>query len=275
MVSESSPWWIEHLVTFVCTVIAALMIVYQLGRQHKNETARQNENSKDQLRLQIYQEISMQLARADDLVNKAYLHVGLVHTHSAIYAAQAAQGLNPLPVEERPLALHAEHHVATHEVIGVVFLIEKYVVVHPDLDIFKLAFGSCLHDASEALDQMTRFMFGRFPTEDDAGNLHNVRMLSDDELNNLHLLASAYQKAMSELMGYLGDLRVELQSLLLGRLFPNTIPRRRPADSQIKVISLEPSAVRVLRQHFLKRTAWGKRAVATALEVHAEHNERP
>ena len=69
---------------------------------------------------------------------------------------------------------------------------------------------------------------------------------------------------------YLDDMRTELQTLFLSNLFPNAIPRRRPSDPSKKVLSLHPSSVKSLRQHFLKNTAWGKKSVATQLEVHNE-----
>jgi hypothetical protein len=81
------------------------MIVYQLGRQHANETARQAEDFKGQLRLQIYQEFSTRLATASDALGSVGVYAMTSHTHSVIYRKQVIQGSNPAPISDRALRL--------------------------------------------------------------------------------------------------------------------------------------------------------------------------
>jgi hypothetical protein len=141
------------------------------------------------------------------------------------------------------------------------------------LDIFRLALSSASHEVGESFDPLFRFMVAYFPIDvltDSGQQVENVVLLSPDQSATLKSLSDAYYSAATDLGCYLDDMRTELQTLLLSHLFPNTILRRRPADSSKIVLSLEPMAVKSLRQHFLKNTEWGKKAVATLLNVHRE-----
>ena len=39
---------------------------------------------------------------------------------------------------------------AQHEVAETVLLVEKYLVIHPDMDVFRMALSSAVHDMREA-----------------------------------------------------------------------------------------------------------------------------
>ncbi|WP_299160944.1 hypothetical protein, partial [Accumulibacter sp.] len=94
-----------------------------------------------------------------------------------------------------------------------------------------------------------------------------ARSTGNDLNPNLQSLSNSYYDAATNVSCYLDDMQTELQMLLLSDLFPNVIPRRRPADPSRKVLSLEPSAVKILRQHFLENTPWGKKTVAIQFDV--------
>ena len=72
-----------------------------------------------------------------------------------------------------------------------------------------------------------------------------------------------------EINTYLSDLRNELQTLLLGELFPgNRLPKRIPIDPAFKVISLEPEAIGQLQEYFLNQTEWGKQSKKYEMDAH-------
>lgn len=47
-----------ELATIAAATIAALMIVFQLGRQHRNESDRQENATRSKLKLEIYQQFA-------------------------------------------------------------------------------------------------------------------------------------------------------------------------------------------------------------------------
>ena len=197
--------------------------------------------------------------------------------HAKIYMQQIEQGINPSPVEDRALLFLAKHSAASDAAIEVVFLIEKYFIVHPELDIFRLAVGSALHDTSDAFHALFNFMLTYSPVDEPSSQgatVGNIRQLSKTELERFQALSAAYFDAASDLDSYLGDMRTELQELLLSGLFPNQLPKRRPADPGKKVISLNAAVVKSLRAHFLKHTKWGQKSVLSHIEVHREFHGR-
>jgi hypothetical protein len=166
---------------------------------------------------------------------------------------------------------------AANEVVETIFLLEKYFIIHPDLDILRLALSSAAHDVWESFHPLFDFMLSHFPMDvltEHGQKVENILLLTPDQHATLKALTDGYYDAMMDLGCYLDDMRTELQTLFLSNLFPNTIPRRRPADPSKKVLSLEPNAIKSLRQHFLKNTAWGKKAIATQLDVHHEFHGR-
>lgn len=276
-VAAQGPWWLGPLVTILAAVIGAWAIVSQLERQHKNESERQTENFKVQFRLQVYQEFSSRLSTAADAVGSTATYASTVPTHIEIFNSQVANGFSPAPIADRPLRFLELNSAAANEVVEVVFLVEKYLIVHPDLDIFRMAISAGSHDLSAAFHPLFQFMLAHLPMDmqtEQGQRADNVKVLCLAELLQLKELTNTYYDAAIDLDCYLSDMRYELQTLLLSYLFPNAVPRRRPADPTKKVISIEPDAVKSLRQHFLKNTAWGKNAVNTQLSVHHEFHRR-
>lgn len=275
--ANEGPWWLGHVVTIIAAAIAAsiaaAMIVWQLGRQHKNAMALQSENFKSELKLKVYQELSAALASAADHIGRAATYGATAVVHSRIYGQQLAQGMQPSPVSDRALELMDRHGKVTNAAIAVVYVIEKYIIIHPDIDIFKMAIASAVHDATKTFQALFEFMLIYLPAEDAAAQdmqPSNGRALSADELEKFDTLAQAYFNALIVLDCYLSDMRIELQMLLLGGLFANRLERRQPPDPQVKVISLDAPAVAHLRAHFLQETEWGKSAAQIKQDVQRE-----
>lgn len=274
---DQAPWWLGPLVTIIAAIIGALAIVLQLGRQHRNESARQTENLKGQLRLQVYQEFSARLSTAADALGTAAMYAFTGPTHAEIFGNQSARGFTPNPIPDRALKFLEVNSAAANEVTEVVSLIEKYFIIHPDLDVFRMALSAGSHDLRSSFHALFQYMLTHFPMDvqtPGGPKVDNIKVLSPEEFEQLKGLATAYHGAATDLDCYLMDMRVELQTLFLSYLFPNTVPRRRPADPSKKVITLAPLNVKSLRQHFLRNTEWGKNAVNSELEVHREFHGR-
>jgi hypothetical protein len=271
--ADQGPWWIGFIVTIAAAVIGALAIVWQMGKQHKNESLRQNENFKSQLKLQVYQEFSDRLSSASAATQSASIYALTAPTHVEIYQSQVARGFNPQPIEERASKLLEINSTATNEVVETIFLIEKYLIIHADLDLFRLALSSAAHDVWEAFHPLFQFMLSYLPMDvqsDHGPRVENVLLLSEEQKAQLKELTNNYHDATVDLGCYLDDMRTELQMLLLSHLFSKKLQRRRPVDPSKKALSLEPELVNGLRQHFLKHTPWGKKAIASQLAVHNE-----
>uniref|UniRef100_UPI002606FF51 hypothetical protein n=1 Tax=Accumulibacter sp. TaxID=2053492 RepID=UPI002606FF51 len=189
--TDQGPWWLGPLVTVLAAVIGVSAIVWQLGRQHRNESLRQTEHFKGQLKLQVYQEFSSRLSAASDAVRSTAMYAFTAPTHVEIYTTQAANGLfTPAPITDRALKLLELNSTAEKEAVETIFLLEKYFIIHPDLDIFRLALSSAAHDVRESFHPLFQFMLSHFPMDvltDSGQKVENVMLLSPNKRANLRL----------------------------------------------------------------------------------------
>jgi hypothetical protein len=273
---SEGPWWVGHLITALAAILGAMMIVWQIGRQRRNEIEAQRENYKIELRLHVYQEFSTKLLRTSDLLGSAGMYAFCIPQHMSLAAHGEVNG-QPQPVSDRAKQLLDLDSKAQAELAETVLLLEKYLIIHPDLDIFRMALSSAAHDLRAMFPPLFEFMLNHFPMDgvDETGpRTLNVRRFSPDDCKHVERMAMAYFDVASDAQSFLTDIQTELQLLFLGPLFPNRPPRRVPADPTKRVLSLDPSAVRSLRQHFLKNTSWGRSVVSTSMEVHQKFHGR-
>lgn len=273
---SEGPWWVGHLIAALAAVLGAMMIVWQIGRQRMNEIDAQRENYKIKLRLQVYQEFSDKLLRASDSLGSAGMYAFCIPQHMEL-AAQGATASQVQPVSDRAKALLDLDGKAHTELAETVMLIEKYLIIHPDLDIFRMALSSAAHDLRATFPALFEFMLHHFPVDlvtTHGSSTANVQPFSPDEWERVRSMAMAYYDKASDAQCFLTDIQTELQKLFLGSLFPNQPPRRTPADPWKRVLSLDSASVRSLRQHFLKNTEWGRSVSATSMDVHRQFHGR-
>lgn len=253
-----------------------MMIVWQIGHQRRNEIDGQRENFKIELRLRVYQEMSTKVLPASDALGAAAMYAFCMPGHMKL-AAQGPQNDYVQAVSDRAKAFLDLDSRAHGQLSEVVLMIEKYLIIHPDLDIFRMALSSADHDLRTSFPALFDFMLQHFPMDvmgESGATTINVRRFSPQECEQVGDMAMRYYDRASDAQAFLMDIQAELQQLLLGPLFPNKPPRRVPADPSKRVLSLDPAAVKSLRQYFLKNTDWGRSAVATSLEVHQHFHGR-
>lgn len=260
--NNSRPWWLGDIVVLLGIFVGAVMIIYQMGRQHKNELALQQENAREQLRLQIFQKISPMIEVATEKVIDAGTYASSIHSSISTYLQLLDDGFNSQPIKERASEFNRRYQEATNSLIKLIGLVEKYKVVSPQLDIFMLAIGVARHDMTIAGVRLCAFLIHILPmdiiTPDGISQVINVRRPTKEQLHKLDELLGDYKKAEADIIGYLYDFNVEIQNIFLSKLFNNKVPRRKPLDPRIKVISTEPEEMEKLRKYFEEETDWGR-----------------
>jgi hypothetical protein len=249
--ADEGPWWVGHLITALAALIGALMIVWQIGRQRRNEIEMQTENFRTQLRLQIFQEFSVRLGSTSD----ALIEAG----NCALTLHMKAEAQPPTDPTQTLIDLSGK---AALELGNVVCLIEKYLIIHPDMEVFRLAFSSAAFDMSESFHRIIGHLIECTSDKADFGQL-------------LHKLCDEYHSTTLQANGFVSDLQTELQLIFLGQLFPGQPVRRRPSDPSQRVVTLESAAIKGHRDHFLRNTAWGKRMVEDQMAVHRHFHHEP
>lgn len=259
--SGKRPWWMGDLITVLGIIIGAGIIVFQLNRQHKNTIEVQKENYREQLRLKIYQEFYTCLESANDKTCDASMYAFLIASNFEGYLHQITSSINPPPVKARGNEFSDLHFTANNSIISLIMLIEKHVIVSPELEVFKLAFNSASYNISEAFRPLYSFLLGILPM--DAVNASgipvamNVISPTPSQMSELDGLIKPYKEAHDELASYLYDLNIELQKIFLSRLFTSKVEIRQPIDPSFKVITTEPTDIEILKQYFKEQSPWG------------------
>lgn len=257
------PWWLGDLISIAAIIIGAIMVVCKLGWQHKQELILQKENHREQFRIQIYQEFSKFLGLAIEKNISSKMYASNISMNMHIYHDLIKKNLPPVPLSARAVELSKRHNDTIEAAAELIFLIRRYQIVDPRLDIFRTALNAAIHDMRETLRPLFPFLLEVLPVEIPRPNgsyeLVNIINPSDEQVNKLEKLVNAYTTASDDMISYLYDLNVELQNTLLINLFPNKALRRVPIDPKFKVISTEPNEVERLQKYFNQETDWGKK----------------
>lgn len=265
------PWWIGDLITLLGILVGIVIVIYQLGRQHRNELKLQRENYGEQLRLSIYQQFSRIMDAAVHKQIDSYLYASRILIHVQTYCDAVKKGGSHSPLKDRTEELSKLHYDLLKTVVEVIFLIERNQIVDPRLNIFRIAISAAHHDMMETFRPLFLFLLKILPYEisrpDGSNIIVNVINPSDDQINELERLLAAYTAANFDMGCYLHDLSVELQNTLLSNLFPNKVPRRKPLDPKFKVISTEQDEIERLQKYFEEETDWGKTKKRTEQDV--------
>jgi hypothetical protein len=144
------------------------------------------------------------------------------------------------------------------------------------MDVFKFAFNSALFDVDRAWDGYYRIAWICMPLEHpETKQVLPWELPSDDALRSMYAASGRFSETFDTLNSYIFDLQVEMQNRLLGELFQNTVPKRRPIDPRLKVITLEDSDG--LKTFFEQSTPWGamqRESNARAAAIVRDREER-
>jgi hypothetical protein len=262
------------LITVIGIIVGVVIVVFQLGRQHRNELKLQKENIRDQLRINLYQDFLKLLAAAVEKHVSSHMYAFSMPMHVQIYHDQISKGFPTSPLSYRAMEFSNRHHATLNAVIELVFLIERYYIVDPRLDIFKTAISVAHHDMLKTFSPLFTFLLDILPAElplpNGSCNLVNVINTSDEQVCELKRLMKEYISASDDMGSYLHDLNVEIQNTLLSNIFPNKAPHRVPLDPKLKVISTDPIESKKLMKYFKEETDWGKEYKETIQNVQKE-----
>ena len=202
-VRVSEYWWLDNLVNILGIVAGALLIVWQLGRQHKNELRIQKENYREKLRLDIYQEFSKIRIDAESQLVRLGSYVSIIPTYFMLSNQAAKAGIVPAPIISRTNVFMAKHQEATDSTIQLIRLIEKYEIVSPEFEIFKIAMLSANYDLIQAFTPLTQALVKLLPMEvpDKDGNMQTVNIVipTPEQFEEFESIVNNYVNAKDDL----------------------------------------------------------------------------
>jgi hypothetical protein len=153
-------------------------------------------------------------------------------------------------------------------------LLEKYGIVHPNLEIFRIAFSYKSHCMDKAFNPLQEVLFEFLPYDVPPQDQSRIgsdviipKVPSKNDINRISDLAQPYLDAVMDVDCYISDLAVEAQNIFLGSLFSHRIQHRKPIDPKHHVISTAPDEFIKLKNYFLEETEWGRNTKRVEEEI--------
>lgn len=221
---NEGPWWIGNVIDIIAIVVGVGVLLLQINKQHRQSIKLQSTEIKKKLRLELFQTMSEILNEVTEI------NYGLI-------------GLsNSIDIEKDFISnLKTTHHKQIELLTKLSVMLEQYSIVSEYLNIFKAAF----------LYEINRLHETFFPLRVFLSKGATTRIIRDKNFEDtLERLGTAYREPNIALMGYLRDLQIELQNILLGGLFSRRLPGRKPEDPSVIVISTEKNNIKKLRETF-------------------------
>ena len=260
----------------IAAVIGFAGIIWQIGRQARHAVEQNRQNEATKLKLQIYQEILRSIDQASHPMAKLHVELlDLIAHLRALHDVRPARVLNP--PSQRFSEFSATTASASKAWGRLMQIVEQWVVIDPRLDIFREAFAASGHECSKASHSDLIPLLVRILPQDNpaTGQPYPWQPPSEQDLNALQPKVERVCELLTDRSAYLQDLQTEAQNLLVGDLFGNKAPPRKPPDPRRLVISL---ARHEEIRHFLNNeTLWGahKAKYENRAEGKAEdHQER-
>lgn len=247
--------------------VAAYLVVWQIGEQARLAIQQNKENEAIKLKLRVYEEVSAICARASDAQIEFASYVRSFASNLNLVNQLQKQGAPWSPPRERIPELLELSQRFEHLAVDVIFATERWQIIDNRIDIFRYALNAALHDVRESYRQYFNFAVTAMPMEVPAeqpgqGRLFPWRI---PIMTNAEQLSGELIDALDTCGSYFGDMQLEMQNLLLGDLFGNSVPPRVPLDP--KFIAVRFDRYDALKEYFETQTAWGKNSQRVFAEI--------
>lgn len=254
--------WLEPLLTLLAIFAAGAVVVWQVRAQFRQNRELQIKEKQDDLWLSIYREISDRNIQSGQVQLEAISYARNILFDIGLGKDSDYPGVPTSFFEKRSMTFTEVNSDLLSSIIRLIGMLERNEIMCPELKIFRIALSNAHRElmtkGSKLFERYLRILPVELPQTSAQGGVTNVinQSLPDDEAYaELKRLTKEYEDAGMNLTGFLFDLNVESQNLLLGKLFSHRVPKREPVDPNVKVIvTSPPEEVEALREHFEKNT---------------------
>lgn len=263
--------WIGAGATLVAAVVAALIVMVQLGRQSRDAINQTRHNERLKLKLAIYQEILSICEKQGDAARAVATKLSVLR-HGTLPVWREPHrfgGFRPKAPISFPelVALVGE---ANKSGIAVITLTEQWRIVDRRLDLFSDAVSAAIHDLRVMWEEIHPKLAATLPPicPDINGTLPAPEKLQEIENGCERLI-----DRLETLSAWVMDFQREMQNLLLSELFDHTIPAREPLDPRHIAVSL--AKYESQKAYFESQTAWGLWVTEAEERLKAELANQP
>lgn len=255
--------------TLLTALLAFFGIAWQLKAQRTQSNEAIAENERRKLKATMYEDavsVARELIDASISLSTSVRSTVLQVRHVATLAGNGQQFVAPRTRIQDILSKSDEVQKAA---VRFIFLIEERRFIDPRLLVFRSAMNSAAHDVrlpmtTELFVKLVDSVQHELPN----GEYAPYKVPTVEEAELLREESEKLFAALRDIECYAEDFLVEMQNLLLGDLFGNSVDHREPIDPNSKVISV--ANYKQLEDWFNNSTPWGRECN----RVEAETRER-
>jgi hypothetical protein len=241
MDSGISAALIGAVVVLLASAVAAAVAVYQVTKQARSA-----------LKVDLYKEVLAAIANQGEAEGELSTKLRVLNSLIGVWLSpEQFGGFRPTPnttwAELNELVYKCQGQGA-----DLMILIERWQIVDPRLDLFRMAFGVALRDIREAWQPVSALVGGVVPA---IAGAPPPELPPKETLERLKAANERVINAASKLSAWVADFQLEVQAVLLSDLFPNRLTHRQPIDPEYFVIRLD--RFDALKDYFENRTPWG------------------
>lgn len=233
------------LIAILTAIGGWLLASRQLHRQHLDAIDQQRELLKDQIRLEQYRSMRPGIERLYTDISVLSSSVNMLADSVERYWQSRLAFPRIWPsVSETTDSLLRKFEIVSQATIDVQFNLRSLVVGVPAFDTFSRMIGRQATIVRSAWNEFFQAALPLLPNarppharRDDLPDYVETQMPTADLLSQLRERATPLSNELFELITYLGDIQTECQNHLLGGLFGQSLPRRKPLDPNKYVLS--------------------------------------
>lgn len=236
----------------------------QIYLQHKSSLNLQRKNYKQKTQIQLYNEIAKNISDATEKNITIQTKIRSVVSSLRMYLYSVERGNKDYEIYSRSSEIENCHYESLGAVVELMGKIEQYLIINPNFAIFITAFSSIHHDLMESFQPLSIMLMENLPIDVPKEKQQQLQVavlrmnIKKENIDKIEYLSDIYLDNLLTASCYVFDLSREAQNLLLGEVFKNKVPARKPIVSKYKVINTEPNNIKSLEKYFNEETSWGK-----------------
>ena len=236
------------VVQFFGFAVAIGVVWYQLQKQRQM----QRENHLTQIRREIYKEITdrMEHASPSGISITLDLLLGLL----AKSRQRKEQTGSYLPPPMRAESITNDYKGVQSRLFGVSGAVEKYEIVGENQPLFRRALVAKIREMSDAFMPILFVLPHVLLSDEGITDPGNLLVMTEDESKEFQTSIERFKDVAADIDGFLYDIQVETQNILLGGLFERKLEVRRPVDPEVLVLTSQDSRELAKVRLFVQRS---------------------
>jgi hypothetical protein len=188
--------------------------------------------------------------------NQILINSLMLQCHNCVICQDANS--NPSPkIYTKDTELSDAHSRMLRSLTQLMNKLAEYEIVDKNIEIFRTALASAARLILEAYLEFQRQIFPYLPCDVSKERLEqlgvsikHVKSPRQEDIEAIEHSFNSYTNANLEGYCFVSDLSREAQNVLLGNLFNNQVPPRKPSDSHYVVVTTKPEEMERLRVYF-------------------------